>query len=172
MRQLYRKAIQRMTSPRHRAMVAAILGAVLVTTMVSADSHLNNLRPFDDPTGRVRTFSTSGEAQVNNAFFQSLGTNGRSCVTCHQASDAWTVTPEHIRARFDASNGLDPIFRTNDGANCPSADVTTLSARRKSYSMLLNKGLIRVSIGVPANAGFAVTGIDDPQNCLFARYVA
>jgi cytochrome c peroxidase len=165
MKQLYKKAMQKAKSQRRRTLVAAILGAVFITTLVSADSHLNNLRPFDDLTGRVRTVSTSGEAQVNNAFFQSLGTNGRSCATCHQASDAWTVTPEHIRARFDASNGLDPIFRTNDGANCPSADVTTLSARRKSYSMLLNKGLIRVSIGVPANAEFAVTGIDDPHSC-------
>ena len=165
MRQFYRKAMQRTTSQRRGALVTAILGAIFITTLVSADSHLNNLRPFDDPTGRVRTFSTSGEAEVNNAFFQSLGTNGRSCVTCHQASDAWTVTPEHIRARFEASNGTDPIFRTVDGANCPSADVSTLNARRGSYSMLLNKGLIRVSIGVPANAEFAVTGIDDPHNC-------
>jgi hypothetical protein len=164
MKQFYRKVIERTTNPRRRALVAAILGAV-VTTLVSADSHLNNLRPFDDPTGRVRSVSTSGEAEVNNAFFQSLGTNGRSCVTCHQASDAWTVTPEHIRARFEASDGTDPIFRTVDGANCPSADVTTLSARRKSYSMLLNKGLIRVSIGVPATAEFAVIGIDDPHSC-------
>jgi cytochrome c peroxidase len=165
MRQFYRKAIQRVSGRRRGALVATILGAVFITTLVSADSHLNNLRSFDDPTGRVSTFSTSGEAEVNNAFFQSLGTNGRSCATCHQASDAWSVTPEHIRTRFDASKGLDPIFRTNDGANCPSADVTTLSARRKSYSMLLNKGLIRVSIGVPAGAEFAVTGIDDLNNC-------
>lgn len=165
MRQFYRKAMQRTTSQRRGTLVAAILGAICVTTLVSADSHLNNLRPFDDLTGRVRTVSTSGEAEVNNAFFQSLGTNGRSCVTCHQASDAWTVTPEHIRARFAASDGTDPIFRTVDGANCPSADVSTLNARRASYSMLLNKGLIRVSIGVPANAEFAVTGIDDPHNC-------
>ena len=165
MRQFYNNAIQRTTSRRRGALVAAILGAVFVTTVISADNHLINLRSFDDPTGRVRTVSTSGEAGVNNAFFRSLGTNGRSCVTCHQASDAWTVTPEHIRARFDASNGTDPIFRTVDGANCPSADVSTLSARRQSYSMLLNKGLIRVSIGVPATAEFAVTGIDDPHNC-------
>jgi cytochrome c peroxidase len=164
MRQLYNNAIQRITG-RRRGALAAILGAVFVTTVISADNHLNNLRPFHDPTGRVRTVSTSGEAEVNNAFFKSLGTNGRSCVTCHQASDAWTVTPEHIRARFDASNGTDPIFRTVDGANCPSADVSTSSARRESYSMLLNKGLIRVSIGVPATAEFAVTGIDDPHNC-------
>src|ERR1041385_2012653 len=117
----YRNTRERTTSRRSGALIAAILGAAFVTTLVSADSHLNNLRPFDDPTGRVRTVSTSGEAEVNNAFFQSLGTNGRSCVTCHQASDAWTVTPEHIRARFDASDGTDPLFRTVDGAHCRPA---------------------------------------------------
>ena len=142
-----------------------LLAAAMITVALAADNHLRLLGSFSDPTGQVRTFSKGGEAQANNPFFQSLGTNGRSCATCHQASDAWSVTPEHIRARFDASKGLDPIFRTNDGANCPSADVHTLSARRKSYSMLLNKGLIRVSIGVPAGAEFSVTGIDDPNNC-------
>ncbi len=47
----------------------------------------------------------------NNAFFQDLGTNGRSCGTCHQADQAWTVTPERIRERFERTQGLDPIFR-------------------------------------------------------------
>jgi len=163
--QFYKQAIEKMRRQRRGALLVVVLCPVFLTVLISADSHLQNLRAFDDPTGKVRTFSTSGEAQVNNAFFQSLGTNGRSCASCHQASDAWTVTPEHIRARFDASGGLDPIFRTNDGANCPSADVSTLKARRESYSMLLNKGLIRISIGVPSGAEFAVTGIDDPHNC-------
>jgi cytochrome c peroxidase len=121
--------------------------------------------PFRDASGTVRTISSGGQSSGNNAFFQSLGTNGRSCGSCHQASDGWTVTPSHVRQRFDATDGLDPIFRTNDGANCPSADVHTLQARRDAYSMLLSKGLIRVSIGVPANAEFSVTAIDDPHNC-------
>src|SRR5438270_13586993 len=100
MRQLYRKAIQRMTDPRNRAMAAVILGAIFVTTLVSVDSHLNNLRLFDDPTERVRSGSTSGDAEVNNAVFQSLFTNGRSCATCHQAGDACTVIAEHMGSRF------------------------------------------------------------------------
>ena len=146
---------------------AALLGlcALAISAAITADTHLRNQSPFSDPTGTIQTFSKTGEAEVNNAFFQSLGTNGRSCVTCHQASDAWSVTPTHIQARFDATQGLDPIFRTNDGANCPSADVSTLAARQQAYSMLLTKGLIRVSIGVPSTANFAVTGIDDPHNC-------
>ena len=151
--------------PRSKSTALIFVGALTITAAVWAAEHLRNLAPFPDPTGVVRTFSTGHDDDKPNAFFQSLGTNGRSCGSCHQASDAWSVTPAHIQERFLASQGQDPIFRTNDGANCPSADVSTLRARKQSYSMLLSKGLIRVSIGVPANAEFAVTGIDDPHNC-------
>lgn len=164
MKPVYNRVLEVAGRLKNRKGLGLLVAAMIAATL-AADNHLHNLDTFSDPTGRIRTFSTTGEVKVNNAFFQSLGTNGRSCASCHQASDAWTVTPEHIRARFDASNGLDPIFRTNDGANCPSADVTTLNARRNSYSMLLTKGLIRISIGVPAGAEFTVTGIDDPNNC-------
>jgi len=151
---------------RSKLMVATVtLLAMAGITVGLAESHLEILIPFLDSSGIIRTVSPAGEPSASNAFFQSLGTNGRSCGSCHQASDAWTVTPAHIQERFRASQGLDPIFRTNDGADCPSADVHTLQARRKAYSMLLSKGLIRVSIGVPANAEFAVTAIDDPHNC-------
>lgn len=165
MKRICNYALSLLTRSRYTAAAIIALGALAVTAAVSADVHLSNLAPFLDPTGVVRTFTTSGATDNSNAFFQSLGTNGRSCGSCHQASDAWSVTPAHIQLRFQVSQGLDPIFRTNDGANCPSADVSTLQARQQAYSMLLNKGLIRVSIGVPANAEFSVTAIDDPHNC-------
>jgi hypothetical protein len=50
----------------------------------------------------------------------------------------------------------------NDGSNSPSADVSTVEARRAAYSMLLTKGLIRVGIGIPDNAEFELVGVDDP----------
>ncbi len=121
--------------------------------------------PQPNPTGFAKTFSTSGSIDLGNEFFQSLGTNGRACGTCHVESDGWTVTPQHIQARFEATGGTDPIFRTTDGANCPSADVSTVEARRTAYSNLLNKGLIRVSIGVPPGAEFTVVNISDPFGC-------
>src|SRR5215469_14099809 len=134
MKRLYNRILEAYKRPKYRNRFF-VLGVAMIAVAVAADNHLRNTGAFSDPTGQIRTFSTSGEAQVNNPFFQSLGTNGRSCGSCHQASDAWSVTPKHIQERFEASDGLDPIFRTNDGANCPSADVTTLGARRKSYSM-------------------------------------
>jgi cytochrome c peroxidase len=119
---------------------------------------------FRDPSGKIRTVSTHGKIDTSNPFFKSLGTNGRSCVTCHQPSDAWSITPGHLRDRFDETNGRDPIFRLNDGANSPNADVSTVRARRDAYSMLLTKGLLRIGLAVPANAEFTVVTIDDPYH--------
>jgi len=64
--------------------------------------------------------------------------------------------------RFALTGGLDPIFRTNDGSNSPDADVSTVAARRAAFGMLLNKGLIRVGIPMPAGAEFELVGVDDP----------
>jgi cytochrome c peroxidase len=149
-----------------KALFAVItIGCLGFTASMLAGSFDPNLQEIPDPTGAVRTFSTTGSVDTTNPFFQSLGTNGRSCGSCHQAADAWSVTPPHIQERFAASNGEDPIFRPVDGANCPSADVSTKEARSRAYSMLLEKGLIRISLPVPPNAEFEVTHVRDPHHC-------
>jgi hypothetical protein len=75
-----------------------------------------NLFGFADSTGIVRTFNVNGATDFDNEFFQSLGTNGRSCSSCHLPADGWTIVSAHVQARFEASDGEDPIFRTNDGS--------------------------------------------------------
>jgi hypothetical protein len=129
-----------------------------------ADSKLPNLLPFANSTGFLATFSEDA-INLDNAFFQSLGTNGRSCGTCHQPSDGWSVSAEHIRLRFNASRGNDPIFRSNDGSNCNTSDVSTFAARQQAYSLLLKKGLIRVELPVPPSAEFAVSTVVTPYGC-------
>jgi cytochrome c peroxidase len=123
-------------------------------------------------TGIAQTVSTAGPLDRGNAFFQSLGTNGRSCDSCHQAAEGWTITPAGVQARFERSKGMDPIFRTNDGAVCPTADVSTIEARRAAYKMLLTRGLIRVSMAVPPGAKFQLVAVDDPYGCANANDVA
>ncbi len=145
-----------------RTTVKVIAIVFVATALTVGASHLPNLEAFFDSTGLVETFNSSGATDLNSPFFQSLGTNGRNCSTCHQASDGWSVTPSHIQARFELTQGMDPIFRPVDGANCPSADVSTVASRRAAYSMLLKKGLIRVSLPVPVGADFTVTAVDDP----------
>src|SRR5438128_906010 len=153
---------------RASQLVSSVLAvSMIVFTSVSlfGDKLLPNPLYTPDPTGVLSTYSTTGVIDINNPFFQNLGSNGRTCNTCHISSSAWTITPADVRAKFNATQGMDPIFRTNDGSNCPSADVSTVQARRVAYSQLLNKALIRVSLQVPAGAEFQITRIQDPYNC-------
>jgi cytochrome c peroxidase len=130
---------------------------------------LPNLVPTVNDSGFAATFSKTGVIDRTGPFFQSLGINGRSCSSCHIQGEGWTITPRGVQARFERSQGNDPIFRTVDGSNSPVADVSTLEARRSAYSMLLTKGLIRVGIGIPQNAEFELAAVDDPYGFASAK---
>ena len=125
-----------------------------------------NLDGFPNPTGVIRTYNVNGDIDLTGSFFQSLGSNGRSCGSCHQPSDAMSVSAAHVQARFDESRGLDPIFRTNDGSNCDhDIDVSTLAGRSAAYSLLRTRGLIRVALEIPASRDFDVVRIQNPYGC-------
>jgi cytochrome c peroxidase len=142
-------------------MLALLLG-VSLTACPTPPPAPDLLTTFPNPSGLARTTSSVGSVDQTNPFFSSLGTNARSCSTCHQASDGWTITPAHLQERFEATGGNDPIFRLVDGANSPHADVSSLQARRQAYSMLLEKGLIRVGLPIPDGAEFTLVAVDDP----------
>lgn len=121
-----------------------------------------------NPEGSALTFSTTGTIDPADAFFKPLG-NGRSCATCHTQAAGWSISPPGLQARFNATQGNDPVFRLLDGANSPEALSTTLDQKRLAYSMLLTKGLIRVGLPLPANAEFTLVRSDDPYNFASAR---
>ena len=114
-----------------------------------------------DPTGVIETFDVSGRIDEKGAFFQSLGTNTRSCATCHVASQAMSLSAQDIRARFSQTDGRDPLFAPIDGANCPNARAGNAS----DHSLLLKHGLIRVSLTLPSNAEFSISVVRDPYGC-------
>jgi len=145
-----------------------LAGSISLTLSAQSDGpkFVPNGALFSNPDGSVRTISTTGAVNLTGPFFESLGTNGRSCGTCHQPSDGMSVSAAHIQDRFGRTRGLDPIFRTVDGANCDHGlDVSTESARRAAYSLLRTRGLIRVGIDVPAGADFDIVEVDNPYGC-------
>jgi hypothetical protein len=145
---------------------AGILALLCVApTTTGAGEHRRDQFTFSNPSGAHRTMTTAGSFDEDNPFFQPLGTNGRSCVTCHQPAQAWSITPDELRHRFERTRGLDPIFRSNDGSNCEGADLSSLRKRRRAFTQLLTKGLIRVGLQVPANAEFEIVDVDDPYHC-------
>jgi hypothetical protein len=147
--------------------VLAVGSAVLIghSFLASATEPRRGELTFSNPAGVHRTVTTDGSLDRDNPFFADLGTNGRSCFSCHRPAQAWTITPAELRERFDRTAGHDPVFRTNDGSNCEGAVVSTLAQRRRAYSLLLTKGLIRIGLEVPAGAEFDVVDADDPYGC-------
>ncbi|HTZ46164.1 MAG TPA: hypothetical protein VMH20_01135 [Verrucomicrobiae bacterium] len=155
-----------------RQLRIALLTGLLVTVAAalafsdSIGSVIPKLQVFLDPDGAFATINTGGPTDTStNPFFLEMGTNGRKCVTCHEPSDAFTITPPHLQERFYATGGTDPIFQPVDGANCPTADVSTVAKRREAYSLLLSRGLIRIFLAVPANANYQVMSVDNPYGC-------
>ena len=146
-------------------LLAAKLAAGLTADEQPAQSPSSSILQFSDPTGIFGTITQGLPVPLPNAFVASLGTNGRSCGTCHVASDGWTIVPAHIQQRFSQSFGQDPLFRTNDGSNCAGADASTPDKALVAYSLLLNKGLIRVQLPIPADAEYTLVSVDDPYQC-------
>ena len=132
----------------------------------SLGSVIPKLQVFADPQGAFATINLGGPTDTTtNPFFLDMGTNGRRCVTCHQPSNTFSITLPHLQQRFYSTAGTDPIFQPVDGANCPTADVSTLEKRREAYSLLLSRGLIRVSLTVPANTNYQVMSVNNPYGC-------
>jgi cytochrome c peroxidase len=144
-------------------LTALSLSALLASIqLASAGPRIPDMKEFSNATGTAQSFSSNGPLDTRNPFFQNLGSNGRACISCHQPDQGWSVTPTAIQQRFDGTDGLDPIFRLNDGSVSPWADVSTVDARRQAYGLLLSKGLIRVGLGIPGNAEFELIAVDDP----------
>lgn len=152
---------------------AAFLGAaiLLVIAGVRAGQGQRAFIPngafFLNANGASQTYSAKGGGiDLTGPFFQSLGTNGRSCSTCHQPGDGMSVSALHIQERFAQTQGEDPIFRTVDGSNCNhSIDVSTLEGKFAAYSLLRTRGVFRISIGVPANADYRIVSVQNPYGC-------
>jgi cytochrome c peroxidase len=119
-----------------------------------------------DSSGILATSQPGGSTQTSqNAFFANLGTNNRTCFSCHQPQTGWGVSAASVQGRFYASYGNDPIFRLVDGATCPNADVSSIDAKRQAYSLLLSKGLIRIGLSVPVTAEYRIVSVADPYEC-------
>jgi hypothetical protein len=118
-----------------------------------------------DPSGMIETFQPTGATRTaKNAFFQDLGNNDRTCFSCHEPQDGWGLSARHAAARFEA-NPEDPLFRVVDGATCPSADVSSLSAKRAAYGLVIKKGLIRIGLPMQATMEFEISRVTDPYGC-------
>ncbi len=117
---------------------------------------------YEDPDGQIRILNASGAVHTGDQpFFEPLGANGRACITCHQPSNAMSVSVAALRERWKETQGKDPIFAAVDGSNCPDLPQNA----RTSHSLLLDHGLFRISLPVPKDSEFRIEVVRDPTGC-------
>lgn len=153
-----------------RSRVEVCLVAMAVSTVLTQRAtaqSLPNLLPLPNPSGLLETYNTNNQPlSLTGAFFQSLGTNGRSCSSCHLPTEGWSVSSEEVALRFFFTQGLDPIFRTNDGSVCDhDINTSTLEGRASAFRLLTSRGLIRIALPVPPGAEFTVVNVSNPYHC-------
>jgi hypothetical protein len=98
--------------------LCGLLSAFCVAGHVHADPVLiiPGMTIAVDSTGLMGTYKIDGPIDKHTEFFQSLGSNGRSCSTCHIAEQAMSFTPTHARRLYEQSRGADPLFASVDAA--------------------------------------------------------
>lgn len=155
------------TLARIRSVAIATLIAIFWLASATFAQSLPNRFPFPNLTGFLETYNVNdAPISLSGAFFKPIGSNGRSCSSCHLPGEGWTISPTGVQVRFLLTRGLDPIFRTNDGSNCDhDIDTSSVEGRRKAYSLLLTRGLIRIALDVPSNAEFNVQHVANPYGC-------
>jgi hypothetical protein len=125
---------------------------------------------YDNADGQVGVYNANGIVRSKgHPFFEALGENGRACVTCHQPSNAMSVSPVAVLERWRATAGQDAVFEALDGANCP--DLPEME--QSSHSLLLKRGLFRIALpwpprspdGTAIEPEFRIEVVHDPTGC-------
>ena len=104
-----------------------------------------------DPAGSMTTYQSDGPITTSdNAFFQSsLGSNGRSCFSCHEPQDEWTIiqmsrpvsTKAKAPIRYSARSMGQPV---------PMTRWRRWLRAKSAYKLYLARGLIQFSTMPPA----------------------
>jgi len=106
---------------------------------------------------------TSGAIDSTNPFFQQLGTNPRTCATCHSPSQGWTMNSATNLALLLFTQGTAPIFNLVDEGNRPDADVSTFAARVATFKdTTVDRGVTRFTRTISPTAEFTLAAVSDP----------
>lgn len=142
-----------------------VLTVVLCSAGVTFAAAIPRLLAFFDPTGLIVTYNVNDRSNTGNPFFQALGTNGRSCATCHVAQNGFGLSAAYAERVYEHhgrhDRGLNPLFEPVDGAACPTATA----GRPLNFQLLRHYGLIRIGLPLAASAEFTISAVHDPYGC-------
>jgi cytochrome c peroxidase len=123
-----------------------------------------------DGIGLVSSHQSTGNVTTSsNIFFQSLGSNGRTCLTCHQPENGWGLSPTTVQSIYLNTQGQDPLFAAVDGSDCPNLGAAAVQPGRQfllARKQLFNRANIRISLPEPTvHDWYSVTVTSDPTGC-------
>ena len=141
-----------------------VTGAVSHTAIALDDGDECTTDSCDPATGPVHmpvdTTVCRGKANFHDRILTGLGSNGRACSDCHMDKEHFQLTPAAALARFTemaASGEDDPLFRAID-----ADDFRVNGAAAHDYTNLIQNGLVRVTIPLPANVKLLDCGATIP----------
>ena len=121
------------------------------------------LEPRANSAGVGETFHTSGSIDRTNPFFESMGTNGRTCETCHDARSAWTTSAKVMTELFESTAGTHPLFVSlHDSGIRPDAPTGNLNEKRDAFKTLLEFGVHRFTRTGHVGNDYDVIAVDNP----------
>jgi hypothetical protein len=108
-----------------------------------------------------------GREAFNNPPRKKFGGNARACADCHIPSESFQLSPAAAKARFDAlqaarardKNADDPLFRPVD-----ADDFRVNGNNASDFSNLVENGLVRVTMPLPANVKLIDPATGQPSN--------
>jgi len=125
---------------RGRANLCAVVFASIVLWWNGATGHAAPNDPSPKNQGPGGPKRASYEVGEDVFFHETFGGNGRTCATCHDPRNEFTVSPELVRQRFEIDPGH-PLFRPIDSDD----------GRGNNYATLLDHALFRVTIPLHPN---------------------
>jgi len=140
---------------RRLAIVSLSLPFLIAGQAAADPDVIHNDKPFANATGTSSTHSTLGDIDLTQGFFLPLGTNDRTCATCHIPSDNWSFSASTAQKLFNDTDGFAALFQF-DGQNVAGADLSTLEKRRDASSLMISKGLTRFNLELPLGAEFEI----------------
>ena len=109
----------------------AIAGCVFDNEIGEAESEVSMGLPGElearNEHGVASSYSPAGPIDQSNPFFQPLGSNDRSCVTCHDPRSGWNISRDLARRLFRRTDGLLPEDR-------PRKDFRTLQEKAQEIA--------------------------------------
>jgi len=108
-----------------------------------------------------------GSVAFNIPLRGKFGSNGRACGDCHVPSEGFQLSPETARARFESlqakrasgKDADDALFRPVD-----ADDFRINGENAHDFSNLIENGLVRVTMPLPANVKLIDPATGQPSN--------